>query len=247
MTNDFASGPAGQEGGLSKVAKASIADIGGVEAVVREVWSQEVMPDACEALINGETSALWVAKEADTVVGFASAFVTIDAACRRRCEIDLLAVSPSQQGKGLGPQLIAGACQEAESWDVDLIRALVRVQNSRSQRAFEKAGFRTDGRVHRLLLWPPDPVAERDDVPQGVSLIPVETVTYRGLWIEGLEALGEDEQRSVVEAARAIIAHEDRLNTGALIPDDQNFSLPGDLRDQAKLQGRYHWWVREES
>ena len=229
---------------MIKVDRASVSDIDGIGAVVHDVWAQEILPEKCNALVNGDTSALWVAKEGEAILGFASAFLTVDAAGHRRCEIDLLAVSPGHQRKGLGPRLITGVCQEAESWNVDVMRALVRVENEPSQRAFQRVGLGTDHSVHRLLLWSPDPGAERAPHPQGVSLIRVETVTYRGLWIEGLAELPEDEQRSIVKTARATIAQEDRRNAGALVPVNEQGRLAPGLLAGAKVQGDYLWLQR---
>jgi hypothetical protein len=67
------------------------------------------------------------------------------------------------------------------------------------------------------------------------------------LWIEGLENVGQGEQRSVVNAARGIAARDCRLNTGALIPTDKEHLLAIDLRDQATIHGKYYWYVKQGS
>lgn len=175
-------------------------------------------------------------------MGFASGFRTVDAFGHRRGEIDLLAVSPSRQGEGLGPRLIAGLAEEATSWGVDVLRALVRVENHPSQKAFGRVGFTTDHQVHKLLLWSPLPGVEPPSCPETVSLIPVETITYRGLWIENLASLSHSGQRAVVAAARAFIAGENRLNTGALIPAARSGTLAPDLMEEATVQGEYYWF-----
>lgn len=227
---------------VTTVIKASPAHVEGIGRVVREVWHQDILPDACEGLIAGEPSTIWVVRAEGAVIGFASGFRTVDAFGHRRGEIDLVAVTPSRQGEGLGPRLIAGLVEEATSWGVDVLRALIRVENNPSQKAFGRVGFTTDEQVHKLLLWSPRPGVESPRCPETVSLIPVDTITYRGLWIEGLASLGHSGQRAVVAAARARIAGENRLNTGALIPVHRSGTLAPDLMEEAKVQGEYYWF-----
>lgn len=226
------------------LARAALTDIEGIRAVVRDIWEQDALPDVCKAQIQDDACALWVAKERDDVLGFVSAFLTLDRAGHRRWEIDLLAVRHASQGHGLGQRLIRRVYQDAARQDVALARAAIRVENVPSQRAFERAGFSTDGQVYHLLLWSPQRVDVLAACPQGVSLLPVDTLTYRGLWIEGLAGLPHAEQRCVVRTARATIARENRLNTGALISADDEHLLAPDLRDEAKLQGEYCWFVK---
>jgi GNAT superfamily N-acetyltransferase len=227
------------------VVRASQAHVEGIGRVVREVWDQEILPDACRRLICGLWSTIWVAESEGSVEGFASGFLTVDGSGRRRGEIDLLAVRPDRQGEGLGPRLIAGLAGEAASWKVDVLRALIRVENHPSQKAFERAGFKTDRRVHRLLLWSPCSSLQPPEPPESVSLIPVDTITYRGVWIEGLASVGHPAQRAAVAAARAFAAQENRLNTGALVPAGAAIELaPGLSQQEATVQGDYYWFRR---
>jgi hypothetical protein len=128
------------------------------------------------------------------------------------------------------------------------------VDNIASQRAFERVGFATDGEVYRLLLWPPKRATTTDwatteerATTEGRPYVVVDTLTYRGLWIEGLGAMTTGEQRAVVAGARSIVAREKRLNTGAVVPADKEHLLPPDLRDEAQVQGEYYWFVRRET
>ena len=231
---------------MIRLARARRQDVERIEAVVHDVWKQEILPDVCRAQIERDGCSLWVAKEEEDVLGFASAFLTVDGRGFGRWEVDLVAVRPARQGEGVGQRLIAKACEDAERDDVVAARALIRVDNVASQKAFRRAGFATDGKVHHLLLWLPDPNATVTRCPGGVSLIPVDTLTYRGLWIEGLTRVSCAEQRAAVSTARAIIAQEDRLNTGALIPEAREHLLSPDLRNRGELQGRYQWFIRPQ-
>jgi N-acetylglutamate synthase-like GNAT family acetyltransferase len=237
---------------MIELAEATSRDIDGIGAVVHDVWQQEILPEVCQTQIEEDTGSLWVAKEGDDVVAFISAFLTVDRAGERRWEVDLVAVRSTHQGKGLGQRLIRRLCQVGSGQDAAVVRALIRVENRPSQRAFQKAGFTTDRQVHHLLLWPPKPTdlpaphpAEISLVP--VSLLPVDTLTYRGLWIEGLAEVTAPEQRSIVGAARSIVAKEKRLKTGAVIPAEREHRLATDLRTQARMQGKYYWFVKHGS
>ncbi len=223
--------------------RATGADIEGIATVVREVWKQEILPDVCRAHIEDDTCALWVATQDGEVVGFASALLTV-APDTGRWEIDLLGVRRSNQRQGLGTRLIRHVSEAGQQHGVSLSRALVRVENLASQRVFERAGFTTDGHVHRLFLWSPALGDGAGSRPTPVSLLPVDTLTYRGLWIEGLISVPAEEQRRAVRAARSMVAREGRANTGAVIPVDQEHLLAPDLRHDAEMQGEYCWFTQ---
>jgi len=74
----------------------------------------------------------------------------------------------------------------------------------------------------------------------------VDTLTYRGVWIEGLTSKGSGrrEQQSVLRAARSLVASENRSTIGAVVPVDEEHLLAADLRDQARVHGEYYWFVK---
>lgn len=228
---------------MTVVRNATPADVEGVAAVVRDVWAREILPEVCRAQTEDDTSGLWVAVEEGHVVGFASAFLTVNEAQDRRWELDLVAVTPALQGQGLGERLIRRACQDGAQRDIALVRALVRVGNVASQKAFGRAGFMTDRRVYHLLQWSPRPARTPAAAVDGVSLLPVDTLVYRGLWIEGLEDVSPIRQSSAVAAARSIIAREGRLTAGALVAADREHLLAAGVRSRAETIGAYYWFV----
>lgn len=230
---------------MARIRRAILDDVTGIAEVIHSVWEQDLLIDVCRAQIQDETCSLWVAEENGAVAGFASAFLTTGPCGVRRWEIDLVAVRPGRQERGLGQRLIAAVFGDGARHDVALARALIQVDNIASQRAFEKVGFVTDGEVHRLLLWPPKRATTKDwATTEGRPYVVVDTLTYRGLWIEGLGDMTTGEQRAVVAGARSIVAREKRLNTGAVVPADKEHLLPPDLRDEARVQGEYYWFVR---
>jgi ribosomal protein S18 acetylase RimI-like enzyme len=226
--------------------RAGLADVEGIKTVLRDVWEQDLLPDVFRAHIEHNASALWVAEQHEDILGFVSAFLTVAGDGRRRWEVDLIAVRPASRGQGLGTRLIRHACKADQARTASLIRALIRVENVPSQRAFERAGFATDGRRHRLFVWPPGTGGETHTYAGPVDLIPVDTLTYRGLWMEGLTSVSAEEQRRALNAARSVVAARGRLNTGAVIPADEENRLAPDIRDKARLHGEYHWFEKEE-
>ena len=227
--------------------RATLADVDGIAAVVYDVWEQDALADVCQAQIKDDACALWVAADGDDVAGFISAFLTVGSGGVRRWEVDLLAVRRANQGQRLGRKLVLAVCQDAVRHDVSVARAAIRVDNVASQKAFEYAGFATDRRAYELVLWTPESDNALAVCPNSVTLLPVDTLTYRGLWIEGLTCAGltAEEQRGVVKVARSAVAREDRLNAGAVIPKDAVHSLPTDLRNQASVHGEYYWFVKQ--
>jgi ribosomal protein S18 acetylase RimI-like enzyme len=226
--------------------KAALSDISGIAAVVHDVWAQDILPDVCQAQIKDDACALWVAADGDDVAGFVSAFLTVGSGGVRRWEVDLLAARRASQGQRLGQKLVTAACRDIARHNVSVVRAAIRVDNIASQRSFENAGFATDRRIHELLLWTPKLGDGPDICPRDVALVPVDTVTYRGLWIEGLTSagLGAELQRDVVRTARSMVARKERLTTGAVVPVDEAHLLAADLRNQASVYGEYYWFVK---
>jgi ribosomal protein S18 acetylase RimI-like enzyme len=228
---------------MLSIRRARLGDVNGISTVVAEVWGQAIDTGVCLAHIRNDACAIWVAVENGVIAGFVSAFLTCGLADERRWEVDLLAVRPAWRGRQLGQKLVAATWVDAQQHQVDEARAIIRIDNIASQRSFERAGYTTDYRIHRLLLWTSQ-AGEEFLIPPGVTFVPVDTLTYRGLWLEGLTQAGlsSEEQRQVVATARALVAAQGRENTGALIAVDEAFHLPGDLETTVAMHGEYHWW-----
>lgn len=228
------------------IRKASPNDTEGVEAITQMLWNQKIDFGIFRSQVVNNACSLFVALEGDQVVGFVSSFLTVDIENRRRWEVDLLAVRPDQQGKGLGTSLIQSIWRDAKAHRTDVARALVRTDNIASQKAFERAGYTSGGRKHHLYVWMPQMYSGEITVPKLITLSPLDTLTYRGLGIEGLMStcLSEAERRQTILAARHIVASEGRDNTGALIPVDEADLLPVDIREQGEILGVYCWWTK---
>ena len=217
-------------------------DAQAVHLILQETWGESLLFDVFMDHISSSEHQVFVAVDADEIAGFLSAFL---ASCPTpRWEMDLIIVRPTSQGKGIGTALIQEALTYGSDFAVPWAKASIRIDNYASQRAFSKVGFTTNAQMRSLFLWNPLACESPTNVPETVHLIPVDTLTYRGLWIEGFIAsqLPLKEQHNVIRAARNSIFHGDRSNTGMFIPDSLKHTIAPDLLTSATNFGQYHRW-----
>ena len=227
---------------MSDIRLAQIDDAEAIQRILQETWGDSLLFDVFSDHISSPEHQVFVAVEAGEVVGFLSAFLVSNPV--PRWEIDLIIVRSASQGKGIGTSLIEEALIYGSRLGVSSAKASIRIDNYGSQRAFAKVGFTTDAQVRSLFLWKPLAFRFVADVPETVHLIPVDALTYRGLWIDGFveSQFSEQTQRDVIRTAQSRIFDEDRLNTGMFIPDDLKDLIAPDLLTGATNHGQYHWW-----
>ena len=218
-------------------------DAEAIHLILQETWGDSLLFDVFMDHISSPEHQVFVAVDGGESAGFLSAFLVPSPV--PRWEIDLIVVGSTRRGKGIGTSLIAEALAYGSHLGVQWAKASIRIDNYASQRAFSKTGFRVDTQVRSLLLWDPLACESPPDVPETVHFISVDTLTYRGLWIEGFiePRLSVKAQHNVVRAARNSIFHEDRLNTGLFIPDSFKHTLAPDLLTSATDFGQYHRWA----
>ena len=228
---------------MSDVRLAQLDDAHAIHQILQETWGESLLSDVFADHISSPEHQVFVAVEAGEVSGFLSAFLV--SSTTPQWEIDLIVVHPKSQGKGIGTSLIEEALMSGSNLGVHWAKASIRVDNYASQRAFSKVGFTTDAQVRSLFIWGPLVCESATDVPETVRLIPVNTLLYRGLWIDGFfeSQLSRKEQHDVIRTARNSIFHENRLNTGMFIPDSFKHTLAPDLLTAATNFGQYHRWV----
>lgn len=221
-------------------------DILAVEAITQAVWDQKIDHETFRNQVESDKSVIRVAIKNDQVAGFVSTFLTVDVHNNRRWEIDLLVVKPENQGQGWGTALIQSVWEDAQKHKANFARAMVRTDNIVSQKAFARAGYSTNGKSHHLYLWPPQKYATQPTTPKDVTLLPMDTLTYRGLWIEGLTSphLTQKDQSDILSKAQDIVATQKRLNTGAAIPIGEEVALSEAIRNKGKIHGQYSWWIK---
>jgi ribosomal protein S18 acetylase RimI-like enzyme len=200
----------------------------------------------CRLLTHGPLRA-WVADVGGSVAGFVVALPT-RAARGPGWEIDLLAVHPDHQGRGIGTALVSAARANNPNPSARQ-RAVVATANAASARAFRRAGFQPAPVSCRLLRYavhgrhPRPPVVmgigasttvrteapaeldslllvvETEDTPWGqAELLPVQTLLYRGAWLESIAARSPAARTALVHAVveRAKAAAWDEV--GSLVP-----------------------------
>ena len=217
-------------------------DAQAIHLILRETWGESLLFDVFMAHISSPAHQVFVAVDADEVAGFLSAFLVSSPISR--WEIDLIIVRSTSRGKGVGTSLIEEALRYGSNLGVHWAKASIRIDNYASQRAFSKMGFTTDTQVGSVFIWDPLACKSATKVPATIHFIPVDTLTYRGLWIEGFveSQLSQKEQHDVIRAARNSIFHEDRLNTGVFIPDSLKQMMVPALLTPANDFGQYHRW-----
>ena len=227
---------------MSEIRLACADDAEAIHRILQETWGESLLFDVFTDHILSPEHQIFVAVDGGKIVGFLSAFlVSIPVP---RWEMDLIILRATSRGKGMGTSLIEEALTYGSNLGVFCAAASIRVDNYPSQGAFSKAGFVTDAQVRNLFLWEPLAYESSLDVPETVHLIPVDTLLYRGLWIEGFieSQLPVKEQYDVIRAARNHIFYQDRLNTGVFIPDTLKHIITPNLLTAATDFGQYHRW-----
>ena len=217
-------------------------DAEAIHRILQETWEESLLFDVFMDHISSPKHQVFVAVDGGEIAGFLSAFLVPSAT--PQWEIDLIIVRSTNQGKGIGTSLVGEALTYGSKLGVPWAKASIRIDNYASQRAFSKVGFKTDTQVRSLFLWDPLACESTPDVPKTVHLIPVDTLTYRGLWIEGCieSQLSVKEQHIVIRMAQNQAFHENRLNTGLFIPDIFKQNIASDLLTSATNHGQYHRW-----
>ena len=234
-----------EETDMSDIRLANPDDAQAIHLILQETWGESLLFDVFMDHISSPEHQVCVAMDSGEIAGFLSAFLVSSPV--PRWEMDLIIVRSKSQGMGIGTSLIEEALTYGSNLGARWAKASIRIDNYPSQRAFSKAGFTTDAQVRSLFLWEPLACKSAPNVPETIHLIPVNTLLYRGLWIEGFfeSQLSSKGQHNVIHAAQNFIFHEEHINTGMFIPDSSKQMIAPDLLASAIHHGRYHRWEYE--
>ncbi len=163
------------------------------------------------------------------LIGFVDGFSTASSEGVCRWEVDLLGVHPDHRGRGVAQRLIRASVAAGRELGAATARALVKLDNAASRAAFLRCGFAPDETVCDLYVSD-QAAAGRVSAPEDAYLIPVSTLTYGGVWVEGVQS---------AEALRAAQRARTRYGwdfAGAVIPvrtlamAETGYALVGEYR-----------------
>ena len=227
---------------MSDIRLAHPGDAEAIHLILQETWGESLLFDVFTDHISSPEHQVFVAVDGGKIAGFLSAFLV--PSTTPRWEIDLIIVRSTSRGKGIGTSLIEEALTYGSHPGVQWAKASIRIDNYASQRAFSKMCFTRNAQVSNLFVWGPLASESAIHVPETVHFIPVDTLTYRGLWIEGFSEsqLSAKEQHNVIRAARNSIFYENRISTGVFISDSLKQVIAPDLLTAVIDLGQYHRW-----
>lgn len=205
--------------------------------VIMESWHDNTADPAHIARVIRDTARVTLLAEQDrAVLGFVDSFLTLAADGTPRWEVDLLGVRPAARGRQIARQLVSAAVEAGRAQGAMLARALIRRDNPASQRVFAACGF--GEQAQRQILYLADGEAgPRQHITHGCWLLPVVTLTYRGLWIEGAPV------RSDFAAARAIVGRNGWDVAGAVLPANPT-AIEAASAAGFRAANEYAWWTR---
>jgi GNAT superfamily N-acetyltransferase len=213
---------------------ATIADTADIANLIHHTWGTPAQENLIANVLTQADKPIWIVTNDEGLAGFCSGFMTHAADGTPRWEVDLLAVATEARGHGLGRRLVAHSVQSGREQGAALCRALIAVDNAASARCFEVNGFQATSTCDLWVGPPAKGEMPTRPYPKDVHLIPVETLTYRGIWVEGRY------DAPAFVAAQQMALTDGRDTVGAVIPD-------GTAHDAAGLHfthvDTYRWWI----
>ena len=200
---------------MPAIRQAAQADLAAIAQIAADTFDECIEPGA-----NHLRSNLVLVAELDgAVVGFAANFLTRSAVGESRFELDLLAVDSAARGRGVGFALMASCIQAASKSGADSLRALVRDDNLAMSRICARADLLRSARPHELYIA--EPMIAPATAAHAAHLVAVDTLTYRGIWLEG------ELSQAAIDQAHQRAQAENRSRIGALVPavDEQAAAL----------------------
>lgn len=136
----------------------TVDDVAAVQAVERASFPNPWPASAFRHELTSNRNARYiVAREADTVVGYAGLWLMVDEA-----HITTFAVLPEHRRRRIGERLLQRLFEIAEVMGAEWLTLEVRVSNLAAQRLYEKYGFRragvrrryySDNNEDALIMW----------------------------------------------------------------------------------------------
>jgi L-amino acid N-acyltransferase YncA len=212
-------------------------DAEGILQVKQAVWpTQDASLEQVSSAISDTDHQIAVAVDANRIVGYMSCFKTLAQDGHARWEMDELAVHPEVQGRSIGRDLVKMGTRAGRDLNIPTARALIQVDNVASQRTFARWGYIASDSFYGLYICT-NPLDEIMTPPADLHLVPVNTISYRGVWLEGqLSKIG-------FLAARAYCAEHKRSVAGALIPITNRQATYTAANSGYEALSNYQWWT----
>lgn len=218
-----------------EIRTATLADADMIAAVKYAVWpSEKTEVSQIRAALQSDEHVALVAVRYDEVVAYQDCFITVAVDGTRRWELDQLAVHPDYQRQRIGRALVIEATKLGRDYQATLARALIQVSNIASQRTFARTTYRTNQTVYNLYLAT-NALEHSAILPPDAHLVPVNTLSYSGVWIEG-----QFSQETFLAARYHL-----QGVAGALIPTDNHDALYAAANVGYRSVGNYQWWVAQ--
>lgn len=217
---------------MPTIRQAAQGDFAVIAQIIADSYDERIEPGAKHL----QSNLVLVAEMDGAVVGFAASFLTRSAVGESRFELDLLAVDPAARGRGVGFALVARCIQAACKNGADSLRALVRADNLAMSRICARADLQRSARPHQLYIANAEPMIALATAAHAAHLVAVDTLTYRGIWLEG------ELSQAAIDQAHQRARAENRSRIGALVPavDEQAAAL---LTQNGFISvGAFFWW-----
>ena len=205
-----------------------------VATVIAQSLGDTVQSEHIQSVIAEDDHASFVAVDDEQVIGFVDGFLTIAQDGTRRWELDLLGVHPDYQGQGAGKKLIETFTNAASQYGATVVRALVATDNTPMQAAMTKTGYERLSATYELHISSAS--GKVINSPETAHLIPVNTFTYRGIWLES------DITQTAIDAATALRANYGWDVVGAVVSQNDIATLNTLCAAEFTLIKTFHWW-----
>lgn len=223
---------------MIEIRQATAWDTAAIADIKRATWTEETTsPLQIAIALSQATHFAAIASIDKTPVGYISCFQTQSDSGVKRWEIDEIAVLTSHRRKGIAQQLIFHGLDAGKRRGASTVRALIRVDNIPSQRAFAAHGLETDLKAYNLFIHE-EPLETDQKLPDELYPVEVYTMSYHGYWLEGTVDI------KALQLAPKLLKAYQHDSVGVLIPKSD-----ARLNESAQAAGYewvalYNWWKR---
>ncbi|MEM9953563.1 MAG: GNAT family N-acetyltransferase [Chloroflexota bacterium] len=203
----------------------------GIANVFRKAFSEEITVADVERGLQIPHYSL-VALKGERVVGLTGGFITTAHDGTHRLELDLQAVHPDYQGQGIGTRLIQQFCNT--DTEFNLIRALVAVDRHHMRHLMTKLGFISNRQSQSLYIATQS--ADTAPIPEDAHIIPVTTLSYSGIWLEG------NITQQAIHSALSQRPHDGIV--GAVVTANDTSVTQLLRRKGFSYIKDFHWWIK---